>query len=260
MNQENEAKKLRIFTTVNDFQKEDTNGIITDKRLIGFGSTSSYINDKGEEQKPNALQVLQHLDRIEKFLKANDIDPRKMPIILTGDRTVGDDGKERSGTTMVAKYFTNKYIDPETAQTKFINKLMISYGKNTVNPETGETEYAPSITATRGKNGYVLDSDKYINQQVKEKFIDMSKNIDSYGNSVKFTLGMNDKIKMHNEYPQLADLTNYIVEQGGVAMTEISFAQGRGAVISDVNPIAKENPQQNHAQNLEQQINKGLDR
>ena len=70
---------------------------------------------------------------------------------------------------------------------------------------------------------------------------------------------MNDKIKMHNEYPQLANLTNYIVEQGGVAMTEISFAQGRGAVISNVNPIKKENLQKIHTENLEQQINKGLD-
>jgi hypothetical protein len=31
-----------------------------------------------------------------------------MPIILTGDRVVDDNGKEKSETTMVAKYFTNK--------------------------------------------------------------------------------------------------------------------------------------------------------
>lgn len=253
----NENKGLNIYVTSYDFVKTDENGVQSDKRRLGFGALGQYADETGKINQPNAIQALNKLGQIETFLHANNVDPRKMPIVITGDKVLGEDGKEKASTVMVARFYSHKYTNPETAQVGYINKVSISYGQNTTNPETGEIEYAPSISATRGKNGYVMDSDKYINKDVLAKFSNMVKNVDSYGKSAEFSLGMNDKSKLYGQYPQLANLSEYISQNGGAAVANITFAEGRGAIVTNVTPVVKK--EQVQSQQMGQDLNKAMD-
>lgn len=68
---------------------------------------------------------------------------------------------------------------------------------------------------------------------------------------------MNDKSKLYGQYPQLANLSEYIAQNGGAAVANITFAEGRGAIVTNVTPVVKK--EQVQSQQMGQDLNKAMD-